>query len=89
MHKLRRALLLVATAAAVVIPVTLAHGATSSPPAVATAAATNATDSGAILNGTVNPNGQQTSYAFEWGPTSGYGHETPLSSAGAVRRRAR
>ena len=32
---------------------------------------------------TVNPEGHQTQYAFQSGPTAGYGHETPLSSAGA------
>jgi len=50
---------------------------------VTTAPATSVTASGATLNGSVNPNGSATSYAFQWGPTSGYGHETPLTSAGA------
>lgn len=68
--------------AAVIVPATLALGATSAP-AVTTAAATNVADTSVTLNGTVNPNGQQTSYAFQWGPTSAYGHETPLTSAGA------
>jgi hypothetical protein len=61
----------------------IASGAAAPPPTVSTAAATNVNSSGATLNGTVNPNGQQTSYAFDWGTTTGYGHETPLSSAGA------
>jgi hypothetical protein len=69
-------------AAAVIVPVTLALGATSAP-AVTTAAATGVVDTSATLNGTVNPNGQQTSYAFQWGPTISYGHETPLTSGGA------
>jgi hypothetical protein len=76
--------LLIAVLAAIAsIPVALASGATSSPPTVSTAPATNPTSSGATLNGSVNPNGQQTTYAFQWGPTSGYGHETPLGSAGS------
>src|SRR5664279_2234246 len=67
--------------AAVMVPATFVLGATSAP-AVTTAAATNVADSSVTLNGTVNPNGQQTSYAFQWGPASAYGHETPLTSAG-------
>lgn len=76
-------LVLLGAAAAVALPVALAQGAASSPPTVATSPATNVTDSGATSHGTVNPNGQQTSYAFQWGETGGYGHETPLTSAGS------
>ena len=61
----------------------LASGAAPPPPAVSSVAATHVTGSGARLNGAINPNGQQTSYAFQWGPTTGYGHETPLTSGGA------
>ena len=61
----------------------LALAATRASPAVTTAAATNVTDTGAVLHGTVNPEGHQTQYAFQSGPTAGYGHNTPLSSAGA------
>jgi phosphodiesterase/alkaline phosphatase D-like protein len=57
--------------------------AAAAPPTVTTEAATGVTNTGAVLNGTVNPNGAQTQYAFQWGPTAGYGHETALSSAGA------
>jgi trimeric autotransporter adhesin len=75
--------MLVAVVAALgVIPLTLASAATSAAPAVTTAAATNITNTGAILHGTVNPEGQQSQYAFQWGPTAGYGHETTLTSAG-------
>src|SRR5207248_6350686 len=82
MRKPLRALLIVAVAAATILPVALAQGATSTP-TVTTSPATSVSDTGATLNGTVNPNGQQTNYAFQWGPTSGYGHETALTSAGA------
>jgi hypothetical protein len=68
--------------AAVAIPA-LASGASPVPPSVTSAAATNVGASGATTNGTVNPNGEQTSYAVQWGPTNGYGHETNLSSAGS------
>jgi hypothetical protein len=68
--------------AAAVLPVALAGGATPTGPTVSSAPATAVTNTGATLNGSVNPNGQATQYAFEWGPTSSYGLETPLTSAG-------
>jgi len=83
MRKLHKALLPVAlSAVGIIVPVALAQVA-SSAPAATTAAASNVTTSGATLNGSLNPNGQQTSYAFQWGPTDGYGHQTSLTSAGA------
>lgn len=45
-------------------------------PLIATRAATNVTSSNARLNGTVNPNGQQTRYWFEWGTTPDLGNTT-------------
>ncbi len=83
MRSTRIAAMIAAIAVIVCIPIALASGAASSPPTVTTAAATNLTGSQATLNGSVNANGEQTSYAFQWGPTSGYGHETRLASAGA------
>jgi len=41
------------------------------------------TSSGALLQGSVNPNGEATSYWFEYGATSAYGHVTPSASAGS------
>ncbi len=38
--------------------------------------------SSAILHGYVNPNGQPTNYAFQYGTTSAYGVQTPLAPAG-------
>lgn len=72
----------VCAAAIAAIP-TIAAGASASAPAVTSAAATHVTSGGATLNGSVNPNGQSTSYAFDWGTTTSYGHETPFASAGA------
>jgi phosphodiesterase/alkaline phosphatase D-like protein len=72
-----------AVIAAVLASVAIAVAATPVAPTVSTGAATGVTNAGAVLNGSVNPNGQQTQYAFQWGPTSGYGHETTLSSGGA------
>ena len=54
-----------------------------SAPTVATSAATNITLSGAQLNGTVNPNGQSTTYHFEYGTTSAYGTSTATANAGS------
>jgi hypothetical protein len=82
LRKPKRALLILAVAMVAALPVALAHGATSAP-TVTTAPATSVGNSGATLNGSVNPNGQQTSYAFQWGPTADYGHETTLTSAGS------
>jgi len=83
MRKLHTAIAFAVVAVIASASVTLAAGATSAPPAVSTAPATGVSNSGATLNGSVNPNGEQTSYAFQWGPTGGYGHETALTSAGS------
>ncbi|MEA2169168.1 MAG: hypothetical protein QOF76_2468 [Solirubrobacteraceae bacterium] len=40
------------------------------------------TDTYALLSGVINPNGQPTVYKFQYGKTSGYGHETPVTAAG-------
>jgi hypothetical protein len=53
------------------------------PPVVVTRHATNVTQTSATLNGTVNPEGQATSYEFQYGTSSAYGAETPTASAGA------
>ncbi len=83
MRKPRSVVLLAAIAALSATPVALALAATPTAPVVSTAAPTSVTDTGAILHGAVNPEGQQVEYAFQWGPTAGYGHETPFTQAGA------
>jgi hypothetical protein len=45
-------------------------------PSVTTEAATSVTAGSAILHGTVNPHGCETSYEFEWGTTEAYGSST-------------
>jgi hypothetical protein len=57
-------------------------GAASSP-SVTTGKPGKITSSTAVLNGTVNPNGAQTDYYFQWGLTSGYGTTGHLHSAGS------
>lgn len=64
--------------------VLLAGSALGAGSAVATTnAATAITSTGATLNGTVNPSGQATTYAFQWGLTTNYGNEAPLPPASA------
>ncbi len=51
--------------------------------AVTTGAATDVTQTSAILNGTVNPNGESTNYYFEYGADTSYGSTTESTSAGS------
>lgn len=54
------------------------------PPAPsATTGTATATDAGAALNGSVNPNAVSTSYYFEFGETGNYGQQTPPQGAGS------
>jgi phosphodiesterase/alkaline phosphatase D-like protein len=50
---------------------------------VSTAAATAVTSSGATLNGSLEPNGTETHYYFEYGITSEYGSSTSSADAGS------
>ncbi len=52
-------------------------------PVVTTGSATSVTETGATLNGTVNPEGSETKYAFEYGTTKAYGTKTAEASAGS------
>ncbi|HEV3033595.1 MAG TPA: hypothetical protein VGX72_02290 [Solirubrobacteraceae bacterium] len=51
-------------------------------PSVSTGGVSNVTYSSAILYGGVNAHGQLTSYAFQYGPTSAFGAQSPLAPAG-------
>ena len=51
-------------------------------PAATTGGATAITASSAKLNGSVDPNGQSTSYYFEFGPTRSYGSRSGDAAAG-------
>jgi hypothetical protein len=68
---------------------TTAYGATASfttaasTPTITTNAATSVASLSATLNGTVNPNGLNTSYYFEWGTTTGYGNTTASQGPGS------
>jgi hypothetical protein len=52
-------------------------------PVVSTANATAIASTSATLNGTVNPEGQATSYQFEYGTTTSYGNQTAATGAGS------
>jgi phosphodiesterase/alkaline phosphatase D-like protein len=52
-------------------------------PTVVTGAASEIGPKKAVLNGTVNPRGQATTYYFEYGPSAGYGTKTSTTSAGS------
>jgi hypothetical protein len=53
------------------------------PPTASTNAATLIGDNGATLNGTVNPNGADTKYFFEYGASISYGLKTSEASGGS------
>jgi hypothetical protein len=55
----------------------------AAPPIVATGSASAVTTSSATLHGTVNPDNLPTTYHFEWGTTTAYGHSTASLSAGS------
>ena len=55
----------------------------SAPPAVASAAASDVTETAATLNATVNPEGYDTSWYFQWGTDASYGQTTSAVDAGA------
>jgi hypothetical protein len=55
----------------------------ATPPTVTTSAGTNITQTGATLNGTVNPNGASTTGWFQWGTTTSYGNTTASQSLGS------
>jgi hypothetical protein len=57
--------------------------ASAAPPTVTTTAATGIGSSSATLNGSINPNGQATTYYFEYGKTTSYGTKTGVQNGGS------
>lgn len=57
--------------------------AAASPPSATTGAPSGLGSSGGTLTGTVNPNGQSTTYYFEYGPTTTYGTQTSPGGVGS------
>lgn len=55
----------------------------NSAPEVMTGLATKVTPVSATLNGTVDPDGRETTYCFQYGTSTGYGNSTAVKSAGS------
>lgn len=66
-----------------IVPNGTGGGGGAQAPAVSTSPATGITASGATLNGTVNPEGQATTYKFDYGTSLPYGSSTSSASAGS------
>jgi hypothetical protein len=58
-------------------------------PAVTTDAASSVTPTAARLNGTITPNGQSTSWYFDYGTSTSYGVRTAVKGAGSGTRATR
>jgi hypothetical protein len=82
MSRYQHLLVSLAFAFAVALPVSTAQAASSAAPSASTGGAANVTYSAATLDGSVDPRGGETNYVFQYGPTRGYGSQTPLSPAG-------
>ena len=54
-----------------------------SAPGATTSAATGVTTTAATLNGSVTPNGTDTTYSFQWGTDTSYGNTTAAGDAGS------
>ncbi len=54
---------------------------TMAPPGATTEAASSITANGATLNAAIDPNGRETTYHFEYGPTAAHGTSVPVPNA--------
>jgi hypothetical protein len=81
----KRTMFVAMALATAAVALAIAAGAfASSSPEASTGAASNVGDSSATLSASVNPAGQQTTYAFEYGTSAkNYSSQTPVQSAGA------
>lgn len=79
MRKFITAVACVGTLLALGAPAAFAAG----EPAVSTGTATAITPTTATVSGTVNPEGQSTTYYFEYGTTTSYGSQTSVAEAGS------
>jgi len=79
MRRMLKVLVVVGAVAGVMAGVAVA----ASSPTVATGAASNLTNTTAVLHGTVNPNATTTEYQFQYGLTNAYGVSTVTHSAGS------
>ncbi|MFI5004058.1 MAG: hypothetical protein ACHQE6_03495 [Solirubrobacterales bacterium] len=77
------ALLVALLAGAVPAPAPASRAAAPRPPLASTGTAAHIGDSTAVLNGTVNPHGLETTCYFQYGPTAAYGAQTPTVAVGS------
>ncbi len=81
------AIVLVACGLLAVAVISASHptsaSAAASAPAVTTSSTSDVNKSNATLSGTVNPNGQSTTYVFEYGTTTSYGTQTNSTGVGS------
>jgi hypothetical protein len=68
--------------ASAVLAVCASAAVAAAPPATSTGQATSVTLNTASLNGTVNPQGQDTNYYFQYGTSTAYGNQTATTDAG-------
>jgi hypothetical protein len=61
----------------------------ASPPTVSSGAVKTVASGSATLTGTVNPEGQATTYSFEYGPSTAYGAQTSATGAGSGTKNIR
>jgi hypothetical protein len=77
-----------ALALALVAAGALPAAASAALPAASTGAAGAVTATSATLNGTFNPNGEPTTYFFQYGPTKAYGSQTPTQGPTAAVKKS-
>jgi hypothetical protein len=82
----RQVLLGTGTALALALACAPLASAAPSRPTVTTKPARSVSYGSAMLEGSVNPNGSDTSYYFQYGVTRKYGAQTPIADAGAGTR---
>jgi hypothetical protein len=69
-------------AIAVLVIAAAAHAANRLVPRVVTGSISHVRGTSAVLEGSVNPHGLETSYFFQYGPTAAYGLQTPTVAVG-------
>jgi hypothetical protein len=79
----RRAALLGAIAAVLALATAGPAAAAASAPTVSTGGPRDVSYASAVLTGTVDPKGSDTSYYFQYGPTKAYGGQTAIADAGS------
>jgi hypothetical protein len=72
-----------ALGAGTLLALALPAAAQAAPPKVSTNGAREVSYGSAVLTGSVNPNGSDTSYYFQYGLTRAYGSQTTIADAGA------